>query len=41
MPTLSSDGTAPGYPIRYRTGQLPVKNYTTNIFPEFEKFGPD
>jgi aldehyde:ferredoxin oxidoreductase len=41
MPTLSSGGTASGYPILYRGGQLPVKNYTTNIFPEFEKFGPD
>ena len=41
MPTLSSGGTASGYPILYRAGQVPVKNYTTNIFPEFEKFGPD
>jgi aldehyde:ferredoxin oxidoreductase len=41
MPTLSSGGTASGYPILYRGGQVPVKNYTTNIFPEFEKFGPD
>jgi len=41
MPTLPSGGTAAGYPILYRGGQLPVKNYTTNIFPEFEKFGPD
>jgi aldehyde:ferredoxin oxidoreductase len=41
MPTLSSGGTASGYPILYRGGQLPVKNYTTNIFPEFEKFGPE
>jgi aldehyde:ferredoxin oxidoreductase len=41
MPTLSSGGTASGYPILYRGGQLPVKNYTTNIFPEYEKFGPD
>ncbi len=41
MPTLSSGGTADGYPILYRAGQLPVKNYTTNIFPDFEKFGPN
>jgi aldehyde:ferredoxin oxidoreductase len=41
MPTLSSGGTAAGFPILYRGGQLPVKNYTTNIFPDFEKFGPD
>jgi aldehyde:ferredoxin oxidoreductase len=41
MPTLSSGGTASGYPILYKMGQVPVKNYTTNIFPEFEKFGPD
>lgn len=41
MPTLSSGGTASGYPILYRGGQVPVRNYTTNIFPEYEKFGPD
>ncbi len=41
MPTLSSGGTAAGFPILYRGGQVPVRNYTTNIFPEFEKFGPD
>jgi aldehyde:ferredoxin oxidoreductase len=40
MPTLSSEGTAAGYPILYRIGQVPVRNYTTNIFPEHEKFGP-
>lgn len=40
-PVLHSGGTAFGYPILYRGGQLPVKNYTTNIFPDFEKFGPD
>lgn len=41
MPTLSSGGTAEGYPILYRFGQLPVRNYTTNVFPEYKKFGPD
>lgn len=41
MPTLSSGGTAEGYPILHRIGQLPVRNYTTNVFPEYEKFGPD
>ncbi len=41
MPTLSSAGTTAGFPILYRGGQLPVRNYTTNIFPDFEKFGPD
>jgi len=40
MPTLSSEGTAAGYPILYRIGQLPVRNYTTNIFPEHERFHP-
>jgi aldehyde:ferredoxin oxidoreductase len=38
MPTLSSFGTADAYPMMHRTGQLPVKNYTTNIFPENERF---
>jgi aldehyde:ferredoxin oxidoreductase len=41
MPTLSSGGTVQGYPILHRIGQLPVRNYTTNIFPDYEKFGPD
>jgi aldehyde:ferredoxin oxidoreductase len=40
-PSLHTGGTAAGYPILYRSGQLPVRNYTTSIFPEFEKFGPD
>lgn len=40
MPTLSSGGTAEGYPILHRAGQLPVRNYTTNVFPDVEKFGP-
>ncbi len=40
MPTLSEEGTAAGYPILYRIGQLPVRNYTTNIFPEHERFYP-
>ncbi len=39
MPGLSAGGTAAGFPILYKFGQVPVKNYTTNIFPEFEKFG--
>ena len=38
MPTLSSLGTAGAIPMMHRTGQLPVKNYTTSIFPEFERF---
>ena len=41
MPNLASFGTAEGYPILHRIGQLPVRNYTSNIFPEYEKFGPD
>lgn len=40
MPTLSAGGTAEGYPILHRVGQLPVRNYTTNVFPEADKFGP-
>ncbi len=38
MPTLSSLGTAGALPMLHRIGQLPVKNYTTSIFPDFEKF---
>ena len=38
MPTLSTLGTAGALPMMHRTGQLPVRNYTTSIFPEFEKF---
>jgi aldehyde:ferredoxin oxidoreductase len=38
MPTLSSLGTAGALPMMHQTGQLPVKNYTTSIFPEYEKF---
>ena len=37
-PFVSQWGTAEGYPILHKNGGLPVKNYTTNIFPEFEKF---
>ncbi len=37
-PLLKKWGTATGYPILYRLGQLPVKNYTTSIFPEYERF---
>ena len=39
MPTLAAWGTAAGFPMLYRSGALPVKNYTTNIFPNPEKFG--
>jgi aldehyde:ferredoxin oxidoreductase len=38
-PTLSEWGTAFIFPRIYRQGALPVKNFTTNIFPEPEKFG--
>jgi aldehyde:ferredoxin oxidoreductase len=38
MPTLSSLGTAGALPMLHRIGQLPVRNYTTSIFPENEKF---
>jgi aldehyde:ferredoxin oxidoreductase len=39
MPTLSVWGTAEGFPILHSIGQLPVKNYTTSIFPYPDKFG--
>jgi len=39
MPTLSLWGTAEGFTKLYSSGQLPVRNYTTNIFPDAEKFG--
>jgi aldehyde:ferredoxin oxidoreductase len=38
-PMLAQWGTAFIYPRIYRSGSLPVKNYTTNIFPEPERFG--
>jgi len=38
MPTLSAFGTSGALPMMHRTGQLPVKNYTTSIFPESERF---
>ncbi len=38
MPTLSALGTAGGLPMIHETGQLPVRNYTTSIFPEYERF---
>lgn len=38
MPTLSAFGTADAVPMMHKTGQLPVKNYTTSIFPDYEKF---
>jgi aldehyde:ferredoxin oxidoreductase len=37
-PGLPVTGTGTGYAIMNVTGQLPVKNYTTNVFPEFERF---
>ncbi|HSW58385.1 MAG TPA: aldehyde ferredoxin oxidoreductase C-terminal domain-containing protein [Dehalococcoidales bacterium] len=37
-PNLAKFGTANGFQIMHVTGQLPVRNYTTNIFPEAEKF---
>jgi aldehyde:ferredoxin oxidoreductase len=38
-PMLAQWGTAFIFPRIYRGGALPVKNYTTNIFPEPERFG--
>jgi aldehyde:ferredoxin oxidoreductase len=40
-PMLGKWGTAFIYPRIYRGGALPVKNYTTNIFREPERFGGD
>jgi aldehyde:ferredoxin oxidoreductase len=37
-PNLSPYGTSSGYAMMEKSGVLPVKNYTTNIFPEAEKF---
>jgi aldehyde:ferredoxin oxidoreductase len=37
-PFVSQCGTCEGYPIFHKMGGLPVKNFTTNIFPENEKF---
>jgi aldehyde:ferredoxin oxidoreductase len=37
-PGLPKTGTGTGWPIMVMSGQLPVKNYTTNIFPDHEKF---
>jgi aldehyde:ferredoxin oxidoreductase len=38
-PGMSKYGTAMGYPMLAASGQLPVKNYTTSIWPNAEKFG--
>jgi aldehyde:ferredoxin oxidoreductase len=40
-PMLAKWGTAFIFPRIYRGGALPVRNYTTNIFPEPERFGGD
>jgi aldehyde:ferredoxin oxidoreductase len=37
-PNQSKFGTAAGYPILAASGQLPVKNYTTSIFSDADKF---
>jgi aldehyde:ferredoxin oxidoreductase len=37
-PNMSKWGTGHGYPMLYKTGQLPVRNYTTNLFPAADKF---
>jgi aldehyde:ferredoxin oxidoreductase len=37
-PGLPKTGTGTGYGIMNVTGQLPVKNYTTNLFPDAERF---
>jgi aldehyde:ferredoxin oxidoreductase len=38
-PGISKYGTAMGYPILAASGQLPVMNYTTSLWPDAEKFG--
>jgi aldehyde:ferredoxin oxidoreductase len=35
---MSKWGTGHGYPMLSASGQLPVKNYTTNLFPDADKF---
>lgn len=40
-PTLGAAGTVGSYPMMHRTGQLPVKNYTTNVFSGLENFSVD
>jgi aldehyde:ferredoxin oxidoreductase len=37
-PNMSKWGTGHGYPMLTASGQLPVKNYTTNIFADAGKF---
>jgi aldehyde:ferredoxin oxidoreductase len=37
-PNMGKWGTGHGYPMLSASGQLPVKNYTTNIFPDAAKF---
>ncbi|MFC1928392.1 aldehyde ferredoxin oxidoreductase family protein [Chloroflexota bacterium] len=32
-------GTSMGFPPMLATGQLPIKNMNTNLFPEYERFG--
>ena len=40
-PMLADFGTPFIFPRIYRSGALPVRNYTTNIFPDPERFGGD
>jgi aldehyde:ferredoxin oxidoreductase len=37
-PNLGKYGTAFAFEVFYPIGALPIRNYTTNIFPEWEKF---
>jgi len=37
-PGLSRFGTLAGFAPLHKFGQLPVRNYTTNVFPEVDKF---
>jgi aldehyde:ferredoxin oxidoreductase len=37
-PNMSKWGTGHGFPMLYKSGQVPVKNYTTNIFPAADNF---
>jgi aldehyde:ferredoxin oxidoreductase len=37
-PNLGKYGTAFAFEVFIRIGALPIRNYTTNIFPEWEKF---
>jgi aldehyde:ferredoxin oxidoreductase len=40
-PNMAKWGTLHGYPMLHAMGQLPVRNYTTSIFPDVDKFSAE